>query len=270
MGDKYKLIKEFPGSCELGKVIDLDEVFGRMTYNYTGYPEYWEKVVAKSYEILSYKYNDFIYTYEPSPNIFSIPGSRCYCCGSRVINDASMTQLSSIPAIYSIKRLCDGEIFTIGEKLNSESKKFVIITKITLSENAGYIRIWGDFMSGIDSWIYLDNISRLKEPLFVTEDGCDIFGETELFTVGFTSKVDYGDLYKSVKVNVKFISKPNHEDYKWFKSKDKADLWCKENEPKYSNKDMISFAGYSRGMSPLETDFECYKAWYNSCYNLKK
>ena len=55
MGKRYKLIKKFPGSAPVGTIIDLDDVAFGITCNYTNYPEFWEEIVEKDYEILEYK-----------------------------------------------------------------------------------------------------------------------------------------------------------------------------------------------------------------------
>ena len=69
---KYKLIKEYPGSPELG-------IIAEERYVMKDQPEYWEEVVEKDYEILI----------------------------SRVVPQE----------ILSVKRLSDGEVFTIGDEV---------------------------------------------------------------------------------------------------------------------------------------------------------
>lgn len=61
---KYKLIKEYPGSPKLGTEIinnenvnsahTLDKTHYYNGYKIQEYPEFWEEVVEKDYEILSY------------------------------------------------------------------------------------------------------------------------------------------------------------------------------------------------------------------------
>jgi len=50
---KFKLIKTYPGSPELGAEVDFTG-FKQLTQQAIEYPEFWEQVVEKDYEILSY------------------------------------------------------------------------------------------------------------------------------------------------------------------------------------------------------------------------
>ena len=78
---KYKHIKKHPGSPELGIIIDTSKIksgkFGWFEKDlFTGgyiqknylikdvieYPEFWEEIIEKDYEILSIKYKDNLFT----------------------------------------------------------------------------------------------------------------------------------------------------------------------------------------------------------------
>ena len=50
---KYKLIKEYPGSPKLGS-----ESFEWLGYKQSNYPDFWQEIVEKDYELLSFKAND--------------------------------------------------------------------------------------------------------------------------------------------------------------------------------------------------------------------
>ena len=149
---KYILKKEYPGSPKLGNTIDnLENDW------IENYPEFWEEVVEKDYEILSYitieseiiKYKDL--------NI----NDECNC--------------DKYLKIYSVKRLSDGEIFTVGDKIdfviNSNLRKDTIhkIKSIELNPN-GIV-----FRAENSSWSnYLNEISKIKKPLFTTEQRSEI------------------------------------------------------------------------------------------------
>lgn len=90
---------------------------------------------------------------------------------------------------------------------------------------------------------YLESI----KPILITEDGHGVFEKELLYTVGFTNKVDGADYYKIATINMKYTNKPNDIDYKWFKSKDKAESWIEENKPQYSKKEVEEFLEYSIG-----------------------
>lgn len=93
---KYKLIKEYPGSPKLDTICKYDKnpwsdsnSFLNPVLNLKDYPEFWQPVVEKDYEILTVitNYNKFI---------------------EKVYNQ----DLTIEPywKIHSVKRLSDGEI----------------------------------------------------------------------------------------------------------------------------------------------------------------
>ena len=91
---KYILKKEYPGSPKLGNTIDnLENDW------IENYPEFWEKVVEKDYEILSLVCNH-----------------RCVHPGSiwkiedYVKECPTVSHPNTAMDIYSVKRLSDGEI----------------------------------------------------------------------------------------------------------------------------------------------------------------
>ena len=102
---KYILKKEYPGSPKLGNIIDnLENDW------IENYPEFWKLVVEKNYEILSVITNN---------NKFI----------EKVYNqDATIEPYWKI---HSVKRLSDGEIFTIGDKINCG-----LISKIVINNNS--------------------------------------------------------------------------------------------------------------------------------------
>ena len=119
---KYKLIKEYPGSLSLGTITSSESKtdLWKGTNYYDKYPEYWEEVVEKDYEIISWTAKD---------------------CNSIVIKGSELPHTPcSLPAgywrIHSVKRLSDGEVFTIGDKFTiSEIGISDIITEIVLADS---------------------------------------------------------------------------------------------------------------------------------------
>ena len=109
---KYKLIKLYPGSPTLGTIVrtsDKEEYPGfyyeNGSYCHYGdiierFPEFWEKVVEKDYEILSYISKLKKCNIEPKNPLF---------------NNGDWD-------IYSILRLSDSEIFTVGDRVDSIGK----------------------------------------------------------------------------------------------------------------------------------------------------
>jgi hypothetical protein len=221
---KYKLIKEYPSSPKLGTIVnDVKTTFGISFYeNCQGfignYPEYWEEIIEKDYEILSFKCNDFRSTF-----VWNITDDKKYHSG--VINDKNwsldeMLDSKNEMYIYSIKRLSDGEIFTIGDKLeyNMIIKKFKI-------QNFGF----GDKMTAEDEEPrrFLNELKKIKKPLFTTEDGVDIFEDEQHFTVDYDFNC----------IKTKRITKPLDNDIK-FSTKEKAEEYILMNKPCLSLKEI--------------------------------
>lgn len=144
---KYKLIKEYPGSPELGttKLAQNISIEGE-------YPEFWKEAVEKDYEILAtrLKKSGIII----SKGNFSKPG---YCGNNETI--------------HSVKRVSDGEVFTVDkyvENTQYPQKHRGKITKFILDGDT--VRVY--YSNG---WDRLKYISNCKQPLFTTEDGVKIF-----------------------------------------------------------------------------------------------
>ncbi len=149
---KYILKKEYPGSPKLGYIDDLNKSGhnnqGEYVQSmYDKNPEFWEKVVVeKDYEILEVKGK--------------------YGAISSYIEKLDNDLKDK--TIFKIKRLSDGEIFTIGDKLEHnmviESFKF---------ENFGN----GEKLTAQDKngGRFLNELKKVKQKLFTTEDGVDIF-----------------------------------------------------------------------------------------------
>ena len=101
---KYILKKEYPGSPKLGNIIDnLENDW------IENYPEFWKLVVEKNYEILEVKGK--------------------YGAISSYIEELDNDLKDK--TIFKVKRLFDGEIFTIGDKTN-----FGLISKIVINNNS--------------------------------------------------------------------------------------------------------------------------------------
>jgi hypothetical protein len=74
--------------------------------------------------------------------------------------------------IHSIKRLSDGEIFTIGDKFESKIGNTFNIKRFQWIIGGIKLEIVNDITGGYHSLL---DIKHSKQPLFTTEDGVDIF-----------------------------------------------------------------------------------------------
>jgi hypothetical protein len=143
--------------------------------------------------------------------------------------------------IHSVKRLSDGEIFTIGDKITGKSKYNCIINSIELNPNCSQI-----MFNRLDEGIDLINAKHIKQPLFTTEDGKEIFeGDyyhlvyfekgivglpkgTDLFTVSKAHKAEPLGKDETWSTNCKFFSK-----------KEKAEEYIILNKPCLSINDLL-------------------------------
>ena len=134
---KYKLIKEYPGSPKLGTITD------RTMYFPEYYPSFWQPVVEKNYEILS------LVASEKNPQ---------HKKGSKFLHNKDYKFKNMYPTefwdIYSVKRISDNKIFTIGD-----SYEDLIIEKMFMS-------VAGDILTTYKP--------KVKQPLFTTEQRSEI------------------------------------------------------------------------------------------------
>lgn len=214
---KYRLIKTYPGSPKLDTEVKVER-HECVHWNLKGfeidqYKEFWKEVVEKDYEILS------------------VIGNSGHPIPKTIVKQQKLGAHPSLNLhventkywdILSIKRLSDGEIFTIGDNIefNIHSYKKAIATITSF-------KLYGDKLCFLnDDLMYnasLDIVgNKIKQPLFKTEDGVDIFE---------------GDTYYKV-VNESFLlltmeeaSKGESLKSKIFSTKEKAEEYILMNKP---------------------------------------
>jgi len=201
---KYKLIKEYPGSPKIGAIAKSDKIDYVYYYfekdSYTGIgssiiennPKFWEEVVEKDYEVLSYIKKDNSAITTKRENGFFL--NSMFKDSHGVYSDY---QLLNTWNIYSVKRLSDGEIFTIGDIVEEygEIRTFLLQNdKIFINEK---------FMK-----ISLPKLVKVKQPLFKTEDGVDIYEGDNTF--GIDEKYQFlkfnGWVWKKMKAQTNYIN----------------------------------------------------------------
>lgn len=204
---QYRLIKVYPGSPKFGAI--AEDVFLSTTTQMSWFPEFWQKVEEVDYEILSYsgtRSNTVIKKSHPN---------------FKLMKEDFLYNIDPTVFIHSIKRLSDGEVFTIGDKC----KYIDVIATFRLKEDK--IIVVGEKATD-----FLNHIRRYKTPLFTTEDGVAIF-EGDLyylvskdFCIGFCSFYSKSDL-----------------TYKLFSTKEKAEEYILLNKPLLSLNDLLSTWG---------------------------
>lgn len=223
---KYKLIKEYPGSPELGCIIQNLEGTNMYFYNRIQviypdkYPQFWEEVIEKDYEILSLNIHD--------TRISDMRGH-----GNEYIKALLNDRLTKI---HSVKRLSDGEIFTIGDKVvNSKAiNKGNGVEIFDIILNIDNILLFGLKQTEIRQPItYLE---KVKQPLFKTEDGVNIYlGDTFWFVKDLTSWT-----IESVIAKNTFIAGA----WKRFSTKEAAEEYILMNKPCLSINEMLNAINY--------------------------
>lgn len=251
---KYKLIKEYPGSWTKDTIVEFNKNSDRCLINgvtsqipamqVIGYPEFWEEIIEKDYEILSFKVNSTLYEYSVVDKKYK----------SNILAYTLEEMIGYLIApinptiINSIKRLSDGEVFTIGDKCISGQASGVI-TKIWFCDN-GELRIDSPGNYCVD----IKTIQHYKKPLFITEDGVDIhIGDEyfELIVPGFhNEQCVWNILPYEGRCNLIYDQEGNRKHFRlWFSTKEKAQEYIDLYKPKYSLSDINTL---------LRTDKEIY------------
>ena len=234
---KYKLIKKLPfeGSPEIGYISEEKMVGSELHYwnanwfDPANYPEFWEKVVEKDWEILDQGYNRLIGKWE----------------------------------IKAIRRKCDGEIFSVGDKLYFRDGEVRKITGISLddtgvSEFSKRSIPWLE--CGKDYGTCLDWAIHYKEHLLITEDGVEIFeGDIYWRLIAVLKNQRIFEYLEKVDEKGEFPYRGGGGLF--FSTREVAEKYIEENKPMYSKKDMLSFgASMSSRLYPYQCE-GCLEQW---------
>lgn len=248
MTKKYKLLKWYPGLPESLKnkkdVFAEQQVFDGMYFIYLSptkgsvslakrvvenNPEFWEEVVEKDYEILYYKHKHT----EKCLNTYDVLRYEIEKC----INDSWN--------IHSVKRLSDGEVFTIGDMIRSTTGAYSKVKIEYINTNSSSI-----IFNKLDEGIRLRHAEHVK-PLFTTEDGIDIYKREEYWIV-------FSETFNIQHESNARLGCGRREDAYYFSNRHDADKWLEENKPKYSKSDIrdaiMSFKTDSNELFPLRTE----------------
>lgn len=224
---KYKLIKEYPGSPKLGIEITQLECDSIECY-----PEFWEEVVEKDYEILSFNMS---IRQQKLANLQK-DGSYLHTELLSTVGGTSLKFMleNKIYDIHSVKRLSDGEIFTVGDNTKYGcidgfyiKNDYLLVT--TVLESIGR---------------YLKDIQRIKKPLFTTEDGVDIFEGDSYWKVSNNFNKSGVRLAKQT-----FRGNASNCTSKYFKTLKSAEEYILMNKPCLSINDVTNtLANYSTNL----------------------
>jgi len=245
---KYKLIKDFPASPELGTIVtkqknghylyvnDLNDASLFWDREIENYPEFWEEVKEKEYTILSF--------INSSKDLFNIDenGSYRYKTWSKNVTSLSLKDMLAFNnKIHSVRREKDGEIFTLGDKvfLPSDSSNVKEIRGIEV--NHSFITEMAVEIGTMQMWGML-NLQKapIRKPILITEDKVEMFGDINynLFSVLPS------DNFREARTYLEFAR--NEKNGKWlhFHTKEAREEYIKWNKPMYSLND-VSRSGAS-------------------------
>lgn len=124
---------------------------------------------------------DITHLFEPEYEIISISTHSLFGVSGSYI-DIKVFKEGKQPTwtIHSVKRLSDGEIFTVGDTVINpklRSNATFKITSFTLDCNKEHLLVLGSGAIG------LRKIEKVKIPVFVTKDGVEIFHGDEFFVL---------------------------------------------------------------------------------------
>jgi hypothetical protein len=235
--NKYKLIKKYPNSPELGMVVvkgtvgsddkypeqygSLDNTMFFTVKEIENYPEFWEKV--KDYEILELSFKR-----SERPEIRSVIGYS---------KDYLEALIKCENTIYSVKRLSDNVIFTVRDKVkqsNVQHNNTFTITRFEFDVNNEHLLVIGN------GGIKLHKIEHVKKPLFTTEDGVEIFEGDYYYSV-LKEDLLYHGKFKAEAINGGRFSNP--ESCIVFSTKEKAEEYIVMNKPCLSINEIGSIIG---------------------------
>ena len=226
---KYELIKKYPGSLNIGEIVTKVERKGVITYenldyafsknSIENYPEFWQKVEEKDYEILKF-HDGFNEYYKKENGKFTINLQYEYNIDD-LLNKKDLK-------IHSVKRK-DGEIFTVGDLVNNPNYPSFKIKKFEIGKKNNLI-IRSDAGTTCPNFLKLE---KSKQKLFITEDGVEIREEDKYFTVNQDYLIG-GKIAGKESVDILNI-------FKYFSTKEKAEEYVLLNKPSLSPQQVFDY-----------------------------
>jgi hypothetical protein len=133
--------------------------------------------------------------------------------------------------IHSVRRLSDGEVFTVGDMVSCGSITNKIIRKITIQPN-GKLYIHSEGIYGFAEEGGFRTMQKVKQPVFTTEDGVQI--------------MDMATTYWGVDKSFRMSSmnglawRKEDDSEKYFSTKEAAEEYILMNKPILSVNEMMS------------------------------
>lgn len=229
---KYKLIKQYLGCpYELNQEIDTDFIWVNSEKIYLkDYPENWEEVVEKDYEILSFSQNNKNSYWKLDSQLKE---TFCLVDGRHHLLSLNEMLKEESYNIHSVKRLSDGEVFTVGDKLKAGIYQHKINGFIINKKG----QLMMEYLFPDKYYNQLSTLQHIKKPLFTTEDGVDVFEGDNVhwvcdeFTYFYTKNVD--------ETHCNLINSSKKGVFKIFPTKEAAEEYILMNKPCLSINDVF-------------------------------
>jgi hypothetical protein len=262
---KYRLKKEFPGSLSVGTIVEFYKNWDMYGVNseakYTkhiveDYPEFWEEI-KQSYEILSFinlSTNDIYKLVENTETYKKDNETTSYSLAILLDNKSY--------AIYSITRLNDGEVFTIGDALIDVcNKDFGDFTLMKIEFESAPAHKGTGKLSFIHNhpilgkWINLSSLQKVEQRFFITDDGVKIYRGSEYWYV-----ITFQNSFTNNWIPERWVYEWNDNDLqpvlgnKQFSTKEKAWDYISMNKPCFSINDVYKLKDipYSKWINYLK------------------
>jgi hypothetical protein len=206
-----------------------------------------ESKEKKEYEVLSFKHKNERYNLTNDGNYGRI----------NFFNPASLNHVPENAEILSVKRLYDGAIFSVGEKVYlkaSDGKGVFYINEFTIKDGQCFA----------SSGINIMQLEKAKEVLFTTEDGVGIHEGDTYYTLEpdnnwflyYSGAASYGSGKRTIA--------------KYFSTKEAAEDWLNWNKPKYSKKEMEACYEHALTQGVHGCSFKSYMNWMENYFSKPK
>jgi hypothetical protein len=234
---KFKLIKEYPGSDPVGTIITgsketmYSKGLGYRNYDWAHvetHPEYWEEVVERDYEIMTFNYEGVSYE--------KVDGG--YSRVNGIVHTLESHLEDGVSKVHAVKRLSDGEIFTVGDKFKANIGGEDVIRTIQRIKVEGHrITIQhenGDLTNRKCVGIF-NQIKKVKQPIFLTHNGIDIF---EGDTVWYVNKENLYHDYAIALARTSF----NSNTHAYFLTREGAEEYIRKNKVLFTTEDGVGIS----------------------------
>ena len=266
---KYKVLKPYPGSENLGEKIEEWTIPYNIRYDPL-FSQYYEEIVEKDYEILSFK--DLIGT------LIIKKGGRFLT----LFHETEYKEKELIKScnIHSIKRLLDGELFTLDDVIQSKvtspynndyphhKQKRLIITGFDFKNDLIVNVKTVDDDKFYGKTILLKNIIHVKKPLFTTEDRVNMFEGDEYWNVNVLFNIKHIPNCYNFRTEKEYVLFNSLNNNNCFSTRTAAEEYVLMNKPCLSINNVMSVT-YNPTESKTSTTYKLIKLVQKSMENGK-